>query len=65
MERKFDRAKLIIMSLFGFTMSKGPVELEDLEEEVEVQHKKQVTILQETVRYLKQWPCSDKITQNS
>ena len=62
MEQKFDRAELIL-TLFGFTMSKGHAELEDVKEEVEIQHKKQVTILQETVRDFKQWPCSDRITQ--
>ena len=49
-EQKLDRAKLILTSLFGFTSSKGPAELEESEEEVEVQHKKQVTVLPETVR---------------
>ena len=49
--------------MFCFTTSKGPAELEDLEEEVEVQHKKQVTILPETVRDLKQWPRSERITK--
>ena len=49
--------------MFCFTTSKGPAELEDLEEEVKVQHKKQVTIHLETVRDLKQWPRSDRVTQ--